>query len=118
MITGSRGMPGAELSVRSLEESLHKDQLASIVPFDRMADELQQVADDKRDQCPRRRILVVPDEKMDRQDERDRQAQQMKELVAGMEMPFRVVLEESLHEFAVQFARSPVFKPGCLVCLV
>ena len=77
-----------------------------------MADELQQVANDKRDQCPRRRILVVPDEKMDRQDERDRQAQQMKELVAGMEMPFRVVLEESLHEFAVQFARSPVFQTG------
>ena len=37
MITGSRGMPGAELSVRSLEESLHQDQLASIVGVSRSA---------------------------------------------------------------------------------
>ena len=96
-------MTRAELHIRPAEPTFDEDQLAGVVSFDRVADELQQIADHERDQRPRRRVLLVPNEKMDRQHERDRQADQMKRHVAGMQMAFAIILEEAAHGFvAVQ----------------
>lgn len=88
-------MTRAEFDVGAAQPAFDQDQLACVVPFDRVADELQDVADDKRDQRPRG--WVAPNEKVNRQDERHRQADRMKSHVAGMQMAFAVVFEEASH---------------------
>lgn len=48
----------------------------------------------------------MPDEEMNRQNERDRQAEQMEKTISWMQMTFRVVFEKSSHELAVSFQWS------------
>ena len=88
-------MTWAELDVLAAEPTLDEDQLASVVPFDGMTDELQRVSDHKGDRCPGG--WVAPNEKMDWQYKRDRQADQMERHVAGMQMAFAIVFQEASH---------------------
>ena len=89
-------MTRTEFDVRSAEPTLDEDQLAGIVPFDRMTDELQDIADHKCDQRPPGR--VAPHQKVNWQDERYRQSDQMNGQIAGMEMAFTIIFEEAAHQ--------------------
>ena len=90
-------MPRAKFHIGAARPTLEQNQFAGIVAFDGMADELQNVANHKRDQRPRGIVLFVPDQKVDRQDKRHRQTDEMKELIAGMQMAFAVVFPEAAH---------------------
>jgi hypothetical protein len=90
----------AEFHIGAAQASLHQNQFAGIVAFDRVTDELQNVPDHKCDQRPRSWVLLVPDQKVDRQDERHRQTNQMKELIARMQMALTVIFPEAAHVVA------------------
>ncbi len=91
-------MSWAKLDIGAAEPLLNEDQFARIVPFDRVADELQDIPDHERDQRPMGRVLVVPHQKMDRQHERHGESDDMKKAVAGVQMTFGIILQEAFHE--------------------
>ena len=90
-------MTRPEFDVRPAEPAFEEDQLARVVALDRMADELQDVADYKRDQRPLGR--VAPNQKVDRQDECHRKCDQVDRQIARMQMAFTIVFEEAAHHF-------------------
>ena len=89
-------MPGAEFHVRPTEPAFDQYPFACVVPFDDVADELQKIADHEGVNRPDRR--VVPHQKMNRQDERDWQTDQVEEPVGRVQMTFDVVGPETTHQ--------------------
>ena len=93
-------MPRSEFNVRAAEPTFDEDQFAGVVPFDRMADELQQIADHKCDQRPPRR--VAPNQKVNWQDERHRQSNEMDRQIARMQVALTIIFEEAAHRMSLE----------------
>jgi hypothetical protein len=91
-------MTRAKFHVRAFQPAFDQNQLTSVVSFQGVTDELQDVAKHEGIQGPHCGISLVPDQEVNRQNERHWQSDEMKELIAGMQMSLTIVFQESTHD--------------------
>ncbi len=91
-------MSWTKFDVSPTEPTLDEDKLSRIIAFDRVADELQGIAEYKCKQRPPSWVLFVPHQKVNWQDKRDRKSNQVDGQISGMQMTFTIIFEEAAHD--------------------
>lgn len=82
----------AKFPIGEPEGSFNQDHFSCVVPFARMPQELQRVADNK---CQPGRDFPRLAQEDDRKDERDRKSERVKEPVRGISVALGIVLQKA-----------------------